>query len=79
MVDRILLLGVVASSSSRYGSMASFRLARDSSIVFPWLAMSRSGHQATYRSFLLLWRVMFRMFVDFGSLFGMFLGGFGFS
>jgi len=43
------LLGVVASSSWRWSSMASFKLARDSSIVFPWLAMSRSGHHATYR------------------------------
>ena len=31
--------------------MASFGLARDSSIVFPWLAMSRSEHHATYRFF----------------------------
>ena len=38
------LLGVVASSSWRWSSMASFGLFRDSSMVFPWLAMSRSGH-----------------------------------
>jgi len=29
--------------------IASFRFFRDSSIVFPWLAVSRSGHHATYR------------------------------
>ena len=33
--------------------MASFRLVRDSSIVFAWLAMSRSGHHATYSEVLL--------------------------
>jgi len=35
--------GVVASSSCRWSSMASFGFPRDSSIVFPWLAVSRSG------------------------------------
>lgn len=30
--------------------MASFRFSKDSSMLFPWLAMSRSGHHATYRS-----------------------------